>query len=290
MIRCPFCQSLYKASATRCAACDRGPERVDGRVAWAPQLAFANDGFDPGYFADLAPLEADNFWFRARNDLIIWALRRYFGAPRSFLEVGCGTGFVLAGVSRSWPQARLVGSEIYSAGLEFAAQRVKDAEFVQLDARSIPYEEEFDVVGAFDVLEHIEDDEAVLAGLRRATRPGGGVLLSVPQHPSLWSATDEYAHHVRRYTAQELEQKVRRAGLEILRSTSFVTLLLPAMLASRHLHRDLETYDPLAEMRISSSVNRVLGVVMALERLAIRAGFSLPVGGSRLVVARRPVG
>jgi SAM-dependent methyltransferase len=199
------------------------------------------------------------------------------------------TSQLVSGIARSWPDARLVGSEIYSAGLGFAAQRIQHAEFVQLDARRMPYEDEFDVAGAFDVIEHIDDDEAVLASLRGAVLPGGGVLLTVPQHPRLWSAADEYAHHVRRYTARELEHKVRRAGLEILRSTSFVTLLLPAMLASRRTHRDLVAFDPRAELTTPAGVNRALGILMGLERLLIRSGISLPAGGSRLIVARRPL-
>lgn len=287
MIRCPACARLHEARLGSCPACGFRPQVVEGHAAWAPALAFANEGFEPEYFENLARLEAGNFWFRARNALVTWALRRYFPGLRSFLEVGCGTGYVASGVARAFPGVRLVGSEIYAAGLRHAARRVPGAVFVQMDARDMPYVDEFDVVAAFDVIEHVAQDEAVLANMRRAVRPGGGVMLTVPQHPSLWSASDEYARHVRRYTAAQVHRKVREAGLEIVRSTSFVTLPLPAMLLSRLARRDLATFDPAAEFAIAAPVGRALEAVLALERAAIRAGLSFPVGGSRLVVARR---
>ena len=93
------------------------------------------------------------------------------------------------------------------------------------------------MVGAFDVIEHISEDEEALAQLRRAVRPGGGVLVTVPQHPRLWSPADDYGEHKRRYRRRELVEKVSAAGLEIERITSFVSLLLPAMIASRFLDR-----------------------------------------------------
>ena len=287
MIRCPGCTQLHDSQVETCEHCGFRPVEIDGHVAWAPDMAASSEGFKAEYFDHLARLEAGNFWFRARNALVTWALRRYFPAMGSFLEIGCGTGFVLSGVAQAFPDARLVGSEVYSAGLRFAAERVPSATFVQMDARRMPYEEEFDVVGAFDVIEHIAEDEEVLSNMHRAVRPGGGILLTVPQHPSLWSASDEYAHHVRRYTAREIHDKVRRAGFEVLRSTSFVTLPLPAMVLSRFTHRDVAKFDPVAELTVPAAVNSALEAALRLEHIAIRAGLSLPVGGSRLVVARR---
>ena len=97
-----------------------------------------------------------------------------------------------------------------------------------MDARRIPFRDEFDVIGAFDVIEHIEEDVAVIDEVGRALRPGGGFVMTVPQHPALWSPQDEHAHHVRRYTAAGLRRKVEAAGFEVVRMTSFVRLLLPS--------------------------------------------------------------
>jgi SAM-dependent methyltransferase len=262
--------------------------KIDGFPAYAPDLAVEAAGFKAEYFAVLVDLEAKNFWFRARNDLVLWALRTHFPAMRSFLEIGCGTGFVLSAIARSFPEIALCGSELLCAGLGFAAERAAGAELIQMDARRIPFVEEFDVVGGFDCLEHIEEDEVVLAQIHQAIRPGGGLVLTVPQHPWLWSPMDEHACHVRRYTRQDLADKIRRAGFQILLSTSFVSLLLPAMLASRWLQpKDRKEFDPEREMRIPVVLNAVFEAVLRLELGLIRAGVSFPLGGSRLVVARR---
>lgn len=287
MIRCPNCVQVYSSSVSSCPHCEFSPPEIEGVRSWASELALAGSGFKAEYFANLAALEAENFWFRARNALIVWALKKHFPDLRSFMEVGCGTGFVLSGIAAAFPTADLFGSEIFSAGLGFASRRIKDAHFIQMDGRKIPYEDEFDVIGAFDVLEHISEDEIVLARMCRAAKPGGGVILTVPQHRLLWSAADEYACHVRRYTSAEIRLKVENAGLEILRSTSFVSLLLPAMLFSRRGGRKDRHFDPCSEFCISRTLNRTLENLLKLEQILIRMGLSFPVGGSRLIVARR---
>ncbi|RYE40925.1 MAG: methyltransferase domain-containing protein [Hyphomicrobiales bacterium] len=289
MRRCLQCRSVFEGGAAACPACGDGPPTVDGFVAYAPELARSGGGFKERFYDDLARLEDANFWFRARNALVCWALERYAPQFQSMLEVGCGTAYVLSGIARSFPGRRLVGSEIFVAGLGFAAGRLPAADFVQMDARAIPFEAEFDVVGAFDVVEHIKEDELVLAQMRSALKPGGVLLLTVPQHACLWSASDVYACHERRYEATDLHRKLREAGFELTRSTSFVTALLPALALSRVRHRkaDADSFDPLAEFNISRWVNRLLEQVLAAERAMIRRGLDLPVGGSRLIVARK---
>ncbi len=75
---------------------------------------------------------------------------------------------------------------------------------LQFDACAIPYKAEFDVIGAFDVIEHIEEDTAALTQMYQALKPGGGLLITVPQHRFLWSAVDEMSYHKRRYHRNEL--------------------------------------------------------------------------------------
>lgn len=272
----------------RCPRCGFEPQVMAGFPAFAPELARAGSGYDPAHFAELAELESRNFWFRARNRLIAWALGRFFPGAKRFLEVGCGTGFVLSGLAAAFPALEATGSEVAAEGLGFAARRAAGAQLIQMDARRIPFREEFDVAGAFDVIEHIEDDGAVLRAMRDALVPGGGLIVTVPQHPFLWSEYDVRARHVRRYRAAELRGKALEAGFEIVKMASFVTLLLPLMTASRLLQRAPRAdYDPLAELRIAPWLNWALEKVLDLERSLIRAGMVLPVGGSLLLVARR---
>lgn len=285
---CLKCKDVFSSNEWQCPACGYAPVCMQGIPAHAPEFANGGGGFKPEYFAKLAQLEAKNFWFQARNKLILWTLRTYIPKAHTFLEVGCGTGFVLSGIAKANPGMVLSGSEIFLSGLSHAIERVPTACFMQMDARRIPFLDEFDAIGAFDVLEHIEEDKTVLSQLYNALKPGGILLLTVPQHPWLWSTSDECACHVRRYTARELHTKMIDTGFHIERSTSFVSLLLPAMLLSRRKKLPVDAeYDATAELRLPNTLNNFFLGIMLLEQKLIYRGINFPLGGSRLIVARK---
>ena len=268
-----------------CRSCGRAVETADGIPLLAPDLASSTSGMDPQLFEPLARWEEDSFWFVPRNRLITGILDRYFPDARTLMEVGCGNGFVLSAINGLKPWQRLVGSELHPAALVTARSRLgRGAELVQMNAGAIPAAETFDVIGAFDVLEHIEDDKAVLTAMHRALCPGGGVVLAVPQHPWLWSGTDEAAHHKRRYARGELENKVEAAGFRVIFSGSYTALLLPLMILSRFnrhsntLHREFE---------VSPVANTVLKAALNFEVTLTLGGFRFPAGGSRIVVATK---
>lgn len=287
MKSCPNCATRFAGDWT-CPQCGYVPKAVGGFLSFAPELTDANAGLHATDFATLATIESGNFWFRARNRLITWAVRRYFARPANILEIGCGTGFVLSEMRHAFPDAVVSGSEASSAGLAYAAQRVPSALLFQMDARRIPYRDEFDVIGAFDVLEHIDEDEKVLAEMHAALKSGGGIVATVPQHAFLWSPVDEAAGHVRRYSARELVGKVQRAGFRVVRTTSFVSLLLPLMAASRRLRRRQSGKQLAAsEFAPPAAASYLLERTLDLERGLIRMGLSLPAGGSLLMIARK---
>lgn len=237
----------------------------------------------------LFELEGGSFWFRARNRLLLWVMETHVRCDDArYLELGCGTGFVLSAIERRFSTWSIVGSEALASGLDRTRERVQRAELRQLDARDLPYEGEFDVVGAYDVLEHIAEDEASLAQIHKALKPGGLVVLTVPQHMLLWGPADEYAHHVRRYASRDLEAKLVAAGFRLRRMTSFVSFLLPLMFASR-LAQKLRpaAYDPASEFNMAPGLDRALEAVLNLEQALIRRGVRFPAGGSLLAVAEK---
>jgi SAM-dependent methyltransferase len=284
---CLVCNHRFDATSWRCPRCQAAPPEAGGILLFAPSLAKGNSDFKVEWFSDLAALENGHFWFRNRNRLLVWALRTYFPTARRFLEIGCGTGFVLSGLGQAIPTLELAGSELFLDGLTFARERLPGVPLYQMDAHRIPFEAEFDVLGAFDVLEHIDEDQAVLRQMYQATRIGGGVLLTVPQHPSLWSTVDDRSCHKRRYTRRELVSKVESAGFKVCRVTSFVTLLLPVLWLSRRRSSEVGTGDRFREYPMSPTVNRVLEAILTIETCFIRGGGSLPAGGSLLLVAKR---
>jgi SAM-dependent methyltransferase len=244
--------------------------------------------FDPKHFEKLYALESRSFWFRGRSDLINWAFARYFHNAHDALEIGCGTGYVLDRLHRAFPRLALSGSELFPQGLEYARQRLGNSvSLLQLDAKQLNLREAFDVVGAFDVLEHIDDDVAVVSNVLNALRPGGGFLITVPQHMWLWSKTDVAACHARRYSRVELRDKLLAAGFEVLRTTSFVSMLLPAMLLSRRSKRGGNDKAD-AELDLPGPLNAIGLATLKIEEMLIRGGVNFPLGGSLLVIARKP--
>ena len=287
MKQCPSCRAEIGGPVWSCPACSWAAETVEGVALLGTRDPGARSGFAAEFFEQLAQLEAGHFWFRARNRILAWAVGRYVGDRGAFLEVGCGTGFVLQGLKQAHPDLQCTGTELFPEGLAIAARRIKDVEFLQMDAGAIPFVDHFDALGAFDVLEHIAEDEAVLAQFQQALRPGGWLLLTVPQHDWLWSRNDDHARHQRRYSRTLLEEKVKRSGFTVVRATSFVSFLLPLLILSRWRRDARKAFDPLAEYRLPGWLQRVLEAILAVEFAFIRLGVDWPAGGSLLLIARK---
>lgn len=289
MKTCMGCREHFASTDWRCPQCGYEPDKVNSFIDLCPQAAPQVDGFNPALFKQYAEIETKHFWFVGRAKIICDALGAKFAGAHNLLEIGCGTGGVLAEIEKCFPSLALSGGDAFLDGLNYAAQRTPKAALYRMDATHIPFFEEFDLLGAFDVLEHVDDDEAMLHQLFTACKPGGGLMVTVPQHPFLWSRTDEYAHHKRRYTRKDLLRKVEQAGFTIERVTSFVTFLLPLMVLSRFMQGKqgpgADAID--SGFKIHPLLGTLLGWVFSLERKAIRLGLSFPVGGSLLLLARK---
>jgi len=268
------------------------PPILNGVIRFAPHIEGLTESYDPAWYEELAMLESRNFWFAGRNRLINWMVKRYLPVNGNYLEVGCGTGFVLQMLQKSLKEWRIYATEAQPEGISFAKNRVpEDVTFFQMDACHIPFRDEFDAIGAFDVIEHIPDDVEAIGQIHAALKPGGYFVLSVPQHMFLWSKYDEVGCHFRRYSAAEIESKLKAAGFSVLVSTSFNSLLLPLMMLSRAMKKgdSAGQVDVLEELRLPSTVNTILSVILKIEFLLIRFGVRFPVGGSRIVVAQKAV-
>jgi SAM-dependent methyltransferase len=289
MKRCLCCNELFVSRNWCCPACGFLPPERDGVRCFAPDLAEKSAGFDPSRYETINRFQKEHFWFRGRNELICRQLKKYFPDMQALLEIGCGTGQVLQAIRHAMPATRLCGTEIHTLGLAYAKDSLPEVEFLQIDARAIPFREEFDLVCAFDVLEHIEDDAGVFRQMYQACLPGGGIVVTVPQHPWLWSYKDEAACHKRRYTGEELQAKVRNAGFRVIGATSFVTLLLPLMYLSRLRQRASSDCDLLREFDISPLANRAFLVCSRIENAIIQMGGHLPCGGSLMLIGRKAI-
>lgn len=265
---------------------------IQGFKCYAPELAVSNEDFPVEGFESLFRNEEKNFWFRSRNQVILSLFRKFSGIkPVKFLEIGCGTAYVLKAIVEQGHDAS--GAEIHVEGLRFARIRLPEAELIQLDATRMPFENMWDAIGAFDVLEHIEADAQVMQEVLKALKPGGHFYITVPQYPWMWSYLDDVAFHKRRYTRQELKRKLKAAGYDVKFISSFVFTLFPAMALSRLLKKE-EAPDQANREKIDSEfnipgwLNALFRNLLRVDEFFIRLGISLPFGGSLVAVAQKP--
>lgn len=290
MKRCLNCGEVFETGGWECPHCGFHLETQKGFPSFYSVAGDERSSFSEAVYNVLKQAEPSFFWFGTRARLIADLFDKYFPEARSFFDVGCGTGFVLASVAVKRPEVRLAGAEISIEALTFAKERLPGGEFIQADARNIPYAGEFDVAGAFDVIEHVDDDTAVLRELHACLHPGGGIIITVPQHPFLWSRFDVASCHHRRYTHSRLRRIVEDAGFRVERMTSFVTVLFPILVLSRLIGRVRAGGagdDAFREFVLPRFLNRLFEMVSDIERTLILRGVSFPFGGSLLCVAHK---
>lgn len=257
------------------------------------------ESYDPEYFAPLFQAEERHFWFRARNRVItemICRVAKAFSPGYRILEIGCGTGNVLGAVEKVCHPEAIVGMDLFLEGLRYARHRVT-CPLVQADLHRPPFSRPFELIGMFDVLEHIQEDEQVLRSLHRLVAPQGYLLLTVPAFPGLWSYFDEASHHVRRYRMKELQNKLRQAGFHTRLMSYYMAGIFPLVWLKRKAARarsspaasggpgDSEL--ALEELRIVPVVNEMLARLLGWEAGLLARRIRLPFGTSILALAQR---
>jgi ubiquinone/menaquinone biosynthesis C-methylase UbiE len=282
---CLFCSKKYQSEVWNCPNCNRSPDKFDTYIVFSPELSKENEYYSPSFFKNLFEHESSHFWFRSRNRLLLWFINKYLPDIKNLFEIGCGTGFVLSYIEKNIPMLELYGADICITGLEFASKRLSKTKLWQMNACEIPFEEEFDAICALDILEHITQDELALSQMYKALKPEGYILLTLPQHSWLNSFENKLNHNFHRYELKEVKTKLKKSGFKIIRTTSFVTLLLPLMIVSRFKQR--VSYREQEELKINKFVNQILERIMGLERKMIYSGINFPVGGSLLVIAKK---
>lgn len=221
----------------------------------------------------LAEVEGRHWWYRERRHLLASAVRGL--RPGVALDVGAaGGGNTRVLRDLGW---RPVALEYGEEGAEIARERglsVLRADLVRLPIA----DQSLDLVVAFDVLEHIKEDDLAASEIYRALRPGGTTLIAVPADPRLWSAHDDAVGHVRRYTRATLSSLLSGAGFVLESMSSWNVLLRPVVALRRRKINGSDLDDP------GKVVNAGLRAIITAERFLPVKG--LP-GVSLLVRARR---
>ena len=246
---------------------------------------------EQSFYDEYFRIENRHWWFIGRRRVIGAAIHRELGAAngRRILDVGCGTGAMLPHLRR-FGDVEGIDSEL--AAIEHCRRRGEKA-VQHVPGLPFPFAaESFDLVTLLDVIEHVDDDVAMLAETRRVLRPGGIALVTVPAFRLLWGDQDEIAHHRRRYTRPELVATLERAGFSVRRSTYFNTLLFPPIAAIR-VGRRLAGHKPArrSDFRLTrpGRLNELLARAFGAEARIIER-IDLPFGVSAMALAQRRAG
>lgn len=234
-------------------------------------------------------LEDRHWWFEGRRRVIRSVLHRHLlpRANRRILDVGCGSGGMFPLLSEF---GEVSGCE-YSpemrarAQAKFPGKRVEPCEL----PHDVP-QGTFDVVTAFDVIEHVDDAIGSLRSMKERLPFDGQIVVTVPAFQFLWSHHDDVNFHKRRYGRMQLVSHLSSAGLKVTFASYYNTLLFPAVAAARVLEKLMPSrFTPKREADLEETkqpVNAVLTQLFGSESLAV-GRTSLPFGVSLIAVAQR---
>lgn len=237
-------------------------------------------------FRLLDEIEEDHWWFVGKRFIMRALLDRYPQGLR-FLDLGCGTG----GILRDWMgENACVGVDRSELALKICKKNGFNS-LVRGDLMSLPFKPDcFDIVMLMDVIEHLPDDVAFLKDVSQVCAKGGRVVIAVPAFQLLWSQHDVTFEHHRRYSARQLEEVARAAGLEPERITFTNSLLFPVALVWRlaSYRLGLGRFTPKHDFwPIPKWLNAILVQVYRFEAWMLRR-INLPLGVSVVCIARKP--
>ena len=234
-------------------------------------------------YDQMAELDQRHWWYRARREVLAALIRRSAPLPPSarLLEIGCGTGHnleMLGGFGEI--DALELDDEARRRAEKRLGRAVMSAPLPELS--EVP-DAHYDLIGAFDVIEHIDDDRAALASIARKLKPGGTFVMTVPAHRWMWSAHDVVNHHKRRYSKRQLKTLVEGSPLRLEKLGYLNSLLFPIAVAER-LSSKLRGRDSADVTLPPAPLNAALERVFAAERHLV-GRLPLPPGLSLFAVA-----
>jgi len=270
-----------------CKACGHGVAIENGIVFFHPEEKNSNSGMEGCILDDVAEYEEKHFWMSARRSYLGAIFKKFVKPEESILEIGAGTGYVAKYLISQGYRDYSIG-DINERGLELSGQCACRHKY-QFNVMRDVFTEHFDVVGMFDVLEHLDDDGLAVKNIKKMLKKGGRIIVIVPAHKWLWSKQDAIAYHKRRYEIEELKDLFLKNDFNILKVSGFFLSLIPFMYVRKNVNRDdgmLCEKDYRERFKVNGLLNMLLEVMLRIET-AIFINFPSRYGGSIVLVAKK---
>lgn len=231
----------------------------------------------------MAELDELHWWYRARREVIAALIERYALPPPGahLLEVGCGTGHNLPMLGQfGQVDAIEIDEEARALAEKRLGRSIHGSRLPELPG--IP-EHHYDLIGAFDVIEHVDDDSAAVISLAKRLKPGGKMVVTVPAHQWMWSAHDVVNHHQRRYSKAGLERLLEGSPLKLEKIGYLNSLLFPLAVGARFAGK-LSGKDSSDDSLPPRPINWAFEKIFGLERYLV-GRLPLPPGLSLFAIA-----
>jgi 2-polyprenyl-3-methyl-5-hydroxy-6-metoxy-1,4-benzoquinol methylase len=242
---------------------------------------------DKSYYRIFFEVQKSHWWFVGKKKIVLDLVRRHVPSRsegHKILDIGCGSGLMLNALKAI---GEVSGMDMSDEAISFSKEIFDGTVKKGFLPNNVPYEyENFSLVTALDVIEHIDDDRAALKAIRATMLDGGQAIITVPACMFLWSGHDVLNEHKRRYTHKELKTKLVEAGFKIERISYFNTLLFPAIGFVRLVNRALNRKETSDVDLPSLPVNYILKKIFTAERFFLKF-ISFPIGVSILAVVRK---
>lgn len=240
---------------------------------------------DPDYYIRMAELQDRHWWYEGRRQILATLIKKLELPPDAqVLEAGCGPGANLTMLEKfGRVSAFEPGDFALRRARQAGASEVREGHLPD----GIPFSGPFDLVCAFDVIEHIDNDLASVRALCGVTKQNGYAVFTVPAFQFLWSAHDDINHHKRRYNKKNFAEILRRGGYEIEMISYYNFWLFPLAVAVRMVKKVMgRDNEDDVKMPKSAAMNDTLRTVFAMERFTL-PHVAFPFGLSLVAVCRK---
>jgi SAM-dependent methyltransferase len=174
----------------------------------------------------------DHFWIKRRFEVLRRLAGSLIPSAGEIAEIGCGHGLLQRQIEEAYGR-EVTGFDLNEFALKQSLARLSNIFCYDIHQQVPSLRQRFDLVFLFDVLEHMADEDHFLRAVMFHLAPGGKLVLNVPAGKWAYSAYDEAAGHVRRYSIRSLEDTAGRNRLQIAKSSYWGLPLAPTLLLRR---------------------------------------------------------